>query len=95
MCKTLEALIFFITLTLKQVFWKIKRSFEKLEYRFLVESTTMENVTFPYKSVLSKAYVKINRMGSTKYTYHKEWCRATNYFFFENFILLHFKANLI
>ena len=73
MCKTLEALIFFITLTLKQVFWKIKRSFEKLEYRFLVESTTMENVTFPYKTVLSKANVKINRMGSTKYTYHKEW----------------------
>ena len=35
--------------------------FEKLEYRFLVESTTVESTLFPYRIVLSN--VKTNRMG--------------------------------
>ena len=33
--------------------------FEKLEYRFLVKSTTIESTTFLYKTGLSKANVKI------------------------------------
>ena len=37
-----------------------------MEYCFLVESTKIENTTFPYKSALSEANVKTNRMGSTK-----------------------------
>ena len=45
---------------------------EKLEYCYLVESTTMENTTFQYRTVLSKANVKTNRIGGTKLTYHKE-----------------------
>ena len=45
----------------------------------------MENVTFPYKTDLSKANVKTNRMGSTKWTYHKERGFATNYFIFWKF----------
>ena len=43
----------FIKLTVKQVFWKTE-----------IESTTMENATFPYKTSLSKANVMTNRMGS-------------------------------
>ena len=31
-----------------------------MEYCFLVESTKIENATFPYKSALSEANVKIN-----------------------------------
>ena len=52
--------------------------FKKLEYRFLVESTKIDNITFPYKAALSEANVKINRMRSTKWTYHKEWSFASN-----------------
>ena len=38
--------------------------FKKLESCFLVESTKIENITFPYKTALSEANVKTNRMGS-------------------------------
>ena len=37
------------------------------------ESTKIDNISFPYKTALSEANVKTNRMGSTKWTYHKEW----------------------
>ena len=64
--------------------------FKKLEYRFLVESTKIDNITFPYKTALSEANVKTNRMGSTKWTYHKERSFASNYFPFSK-ILLQFR----
>ena len=54
----------FIILTLKEIFWKTKTFFRKLEYCFLLENTTIENATFPYKAALSKTNVKTNRMGS-------------------------------
>ena len=63
-------------LILKQIFWKTKTFLEKLEYRFLVESTRIENVSF------SAANVKTNRMMITKCTYHKEHSFASNYFIF-------------
>ena len=50
----------------------MKTFFKKLEKRFLVESTKIKNASFPYKTALSKANVKVNRMGSSKWTYHKE-----------------------
>ena len=53
-------------LTLKQISWKTKTFFEKLENRFSVESTKIENTSFPYKSALSEANVKTNRMVSKK-----------------------------
>ena len=56
--------------------------FKKLEYRFLVESTKIENASFPYKIVISEANVKRNSMVSTKWTYHKERSFASNYFIF-------------
>ena len=66
---------------------------KKLEYRFLEESTKIDNITFPYKTALSEANVKTNRMGSAKLTYHKERTFASNYFPFPN-ILFQFR-NLV
>ena len=56
----------FNTLTLKQIFWKTKTFFKKLEYRFLVETTKIENTSFPFKTALSEANVKTNRMATSK-----------------------------
>ena len=70
----------FNTLTLKQI-WKTKSFFKKLEYRFLVESIEIENASFPYKTTISEANVKTNRMENTKWTYHKERSFDCNYLF--------------
>ena len=56
--------------------------FENLEYSFLVESTTIENASFPRKTEISEANVKTNKMLITKLSYHKEQSFASNYFFF-------------
>ena len=42
----------------------------------------IKSITFPYKTVLSKAIVKATRMVSTKWTYHKERSFATISFIF-------------
>ena len=68
------------TLSLKQIFWKGRVFLKKLEYCFLVESTQIENTSFPYKTTISEANVKANRMVSTKWTYHKERNFVSNYF---------------
>ena len=70
------------TLTLKQIFRKMKTFFKKLEYRFLFESTKIENASFPYQTTILEGNVKTNRMVSTKLTYHKERNFAMNYFLF-------------
>ena len=57
---------------------KQKAFLEKLGHCFLVESNTVESAKFPQKKVI----VKTNRMGSTKWTYHKERRCATNYVIF-------------
>ena len=67
--------------TLKQIFWKTKTFFKKLEYRFLVEATKIEITPFPFKTALSEANVKTNGMVNTKGTYHREWSFASNYVF--------------
>ena len=46
-------------------FLKNEKHFKKTGKIFLVESTTMENTTFSYKTTLPIANVKTNRMGST------------------------------
>ena len=51
--------------------WKIwtfsvlqrKSFFKKLDFHFLVESTKIENVTFPYKTALSEANVNPNKVN--------------------------------
>ena len=75
----------FFTLALRQIFWKTKTVFKNLVYRFLVESTKIENAAFPYKTAILKAYVKANKVVSTKWTHLKEWS------FFPVTILFFFK----
>ena len=72
----------FNTLTLKQIFWKTKISLKKLDTFFFVESTKTGNASFRYKTAISEANVKTNRMVSTKWTYHIERSFASNYFIF-------------
>ena len=78
----MEMLDVFNALTLEQIFWKAKTFFKKLEYRFLVETTNIENVLFPYKTVMSEANVKTNGVVSIKWTYQMERSFASNYFIF-------------
>ena len=75
MSQSVEILNDLSTLTLKQIF-------KKLESRFLVKSTKVENASFPYKLVILEANVKTIRMVSTKWTYLKERSFASNHFIF-------------
>ena len=79
----------FNTWTLKQIFWKMQTVFKKLKYSSLVESTKIENITFPYKTALSESNAKTNRMGSTMDLSQKmEFCQFCLFF---QFILFQFK----
>ena len=62
MSQSVEILNVSNTLTLKQIFWKTNFFSQKLEYSFLVESTKIENASFPYKTAMSEANVKTNRI---------------------------------
>ena len=56
-----------------------------MEYRFLVETTKIENTSFRFKTALSEASVKTNSIATTKWTCHKEWSFASIYLnFLEN-----------
>ena len=83
----------FWTSSIRYKFSKKHKLFKKLEYRFLVESTEIYNITFPYKTALSEANIKTNRMGSTKLTYHKERSFPSNHVPFSK-ILFQFR-NLV
>ena len=71
-------------------FPKNENLFQKTGILFLFENTKIENATFPYKTVLSEANVKTNKISkkwrvknrSKKYIYHKERNLASNYFYF-------------
>ena len=56
--------------------------FKKLQYRFLVERTKIEKASLPYKTAISKANIKANRMVATEWAYHREWSFTSNYFIF-------------
>ena len=58
MWQSVEILSVFNTLNLKQIFWKTKTFFKKVEYFFLVESTKTENASLPYKTAISETNVK-------------------------------------
>ena len=60
----------------------MKAFFKKLEYRFLVERIKIEKASFPYKTAISEANFKTNRMVTTKCDYHRERSFASNYFIF-------------
>ena len=66
-------------MSLKQIFWKTKNFFKKLEYCFLVESTKIENASFPYKTAISETNVKTNKVVTTKWAYQKERSFTSNY----------------
>ena len=53
-----------------------------MEYRFLVEGAKIETVSFPYKTAISEASIKTNRMVTTKWAYHTERSFTSNYFIF-------------
>ena len=69
-----------ISAPLKQIFWKKKTIFKKLEYHFLVENTKIENASFPWKTEISEANVKTNKVVTKKWTYYKERSFSNNYF---------------
>ena len=64
--------------------------FKKLKGLFLVETTNIENVSFPYQIAISEANVKKNSIVSTEWTYHQERSFVSNYFMFLK-ILFQFK----
>ena len=85
MWQSVKILNAFNTLTLKQIFWKLKNFFQKLEYRFLFEALRLKRHHFH-----TKYDVKTNKMVSTKWTYQKEQSFARNCFIFLK-ILFQFK----
>ena len=49
----------------KTDFLEIENLFQKTRVAFLAESTKIESATFPYKTAISEANVKTNRLAST------------------------------
>ena len=60
--------------------------FKKLEFHFLFERNKTEKASFPYKTAISEASVKTNRMVTTKWAYHRERSFASKYFIFLKFL---------
>ena len=52
--------------------------FQKPGVPFLVESTKIENASFPYKTAILEANIKTDVIVSTKWTNHKERSLASN-----------------
>ena len=82
MWQSVEVSNVFNTLILIQIFWKTKTFFKKLKDCFLIETTKIENTSFSFKTALTGANVKTNRMATTKWNYYKECRFASNYFIF-------------
>ena len=87
--QSLEVLSIFNILALKEILWKMKTFFKKLENYFLVESTQTENASFPNKTALSEGSVNENRMVDAKWTCHKERSFASDYLIFKKILFPH------
>ena len=59
---------FFNTLNLKQIFWKTKTLFKNLEYCFLIESTKIENATFPYS--IARFLIESTKIENATFPYN-------------------------
>ena len=59
----------------------MKTFFKKLEYCFLVERTKIEKESFPYKTAISEANVKTNRVVSIGSITEDGVLPVTNLFF--------------
>ena len=81
MWQSVQVLSVFNTFTLKNIFWWTKSFLKKLEHSFFVESVKTEISSFSYKTAISEANVRTNRMVSTKWTYRKKRSVASNLFF--------------
>ena len=66
MWQSVKVLNVFNTLNLIQIFWKIKTFFKKIEDSFLIETTKIGSTLFSFKTALSEANVKGNKMVTTK-----------------------------
>ena len=64
------------------VFLENENFFKELEYRFLVERTEIEKASLPYKTAISEANVKTNRMVTAVWAYHRERTFTSDYFIF-------------
>ena len=63
----------------------MKNFSKKLEYRLLVETTNIEKASIPFKTALSEANVKTNRMATTNGPITKSrGLPVTTSFFLEN-----------
>ena len=58
-------------------------SWNRQEWMVASFSTKIENATLIYKTALSEANAKANRMTNTKWTYHKERSFTSNCFFWK------------
>ena len=67
-------------------FLKNKNLFKKLDYCLLVESTKIENPSFPYITTLLEADVKTNRMVLQNVPIKKNRVLLVTTLFFENFV---------
>ena len=71
---------------------KRKTFFKKLGYRFLIESTKIENSSFAYETAISEANVKINKMVLQNRPIAKNGVLPVTTLFFLK-ILFHFKKS--
>ena len=79
----------FNTLTLKQIFWKTKSFFQKLEYRFLVETTKIESTYFDSKLLFQKSMLRQIEWRLQNGPITKSGVLpVTNLFFFRKFVLV-------
>ena len=90
MWRSVKIFNIFSTLTLKKFSRNRKIFLKKLEQGFLVERTKIEKASFSYKTAISEANVKTNRMVTTKWAYHRERSFTSNYFIFLK-VLFQFK----
>ena len=63
-------------------FLENKNFIQKTGVPFLVESSKIENTSFPFKTALSEANLKAKKTATTKWTDHNKWIFASNYFIF-------------
>ena len=86
MWQSVEILNVFNTLNLKQILWKKKTFFKRLEYRFLVENTEIENASCPYKTAVSKTNVKTIEWEVQNGPITKNGILPVTTFFFQEFV---------
>ena len=86
MWQSLEILTDFNILTLKQIFWKTKTFFKRLDYRFSVESTKIENASFHKKLTYQQPMLRKMEWWLQNGPISKNGVLPATTLFFENFV---------